>query len=129
MQEHEGDIMAKNDYDYIVFKVLTYLYGLFKREYTFDKIAFLKAIIRIDEVSEEYITDILRKMSEEGLIEGAVFQCVWGGEYILASGYEELEITTKGIHYLTENSAMQKVRNTVLEGTGIITTLVNLVLK
>lgn len=121
--------MAKNDYDYIVFKVLTYLYGLFKREYTFDRIAFLKAIIRIDEVSEEYITDILRKMSEEGLIEGAVFQRVWGGEYIMVSGYEELEITTKGIHYLMENSAMQKVRNAVLEGTGIITTLVNLVLK
>ena len=32
--------MAKDDYDYIVFKILTYSYGVLKHKYNFDKEVF-----------------------------------------------------------------------------------------
>ena len=38
--------MARDDYDYIVFRLLTYLYGCFQRKYCFNKVVFEKEILQ-----------------------------------------------------------------------------------
>ncbi len=70
--------MAKDDYSYLVFKILTYLYGCFKRKYSFDKDAFNKAVVRKEDIAEEYLIDILKNLSDEEMIKGLVFQKIWG---------------------------------------------------
>lgn len=53
-KERHPERWAKDDYTYLIFKILTYLYGCFKRKYSFDKNAFNKAVIKMDDVAEEY---------------------------------------------------------------------------
>lgn len=64
--------MAKDDYNYLVFKILTYLYACLRRRCCFESSAFLKKIIT-PEVQEDYLVDVLRFMAREGLIEGLAF--------------------------------------------------------
>lgn len=56
--------MAKDDYDYLVFKILTYLYVCFRRRGHFETSTFLKKVIS-PEVSEDYLVDVLRFMTRE----------------------------------------------------------------
>lgn len=119
--------MAKDDYSYIVFKILTYLYGCFKRKFSFDKETFENAIIKAKDVPDEYITDILRYMTDDELITGLVFKPVWGGEYILINEFKDMRITTKGIAYLEENDHMKQVKSLVITGSGAITELAKIV--
>lgn len=107
--------MASDDYDFLVFKILTYLYACFRRRSHFDEIVFRKKLIT-SIVSEEYLTDVLRFMTREKLIEGLTFVNAWGGEYVLANDYSDMEITPNGIRYLLENSVMQQIKQTVLDG-------------
>lgn len=108
--------MAKDDYHFLVFKILTYLYGCMQCKFPFEKIVFLKRIISDNDVAEEYVTRILQDMQEDGLIKGLVFKKTWGNEYLLVNDYEDMKITPKGIQYLHENSMMEKVKKAVLEG-------------
>lgn len=118
--------MAQDDYDYIVFKILTYLYTCFKRQNSFDKDAFKSQIITA-KVSEEYMTDILRLTQDEGYIEGLAFKRAWGNEYILINDLENLRITSLGIRYLLDNEKMNKIKNAIIEGApGIIFELVKM---
>lgn len=119
--------MAKDDYHYIVFKILTYLYAVLKRKQSFDAVIFKRAVITA-EVTDEYLTDILRMMSDDGLIKGLHFKKTWGNEYILINDYDQMHITSAGIKYLEENSSMKKIKEAVMTSTGIITELVKLVL-
>lgn len=120
--------MAKDDYNVIVFKILTYLYGCLQRKYTFDNTAFLKVLITQD-IAEEYLTDILRYMQDEELIAGLVFTRAWGGEYLLANDYGDMRITPTGVRYLLENGTMAKIKKAILEdGPAAILTLVQTVL-
>lgn len=120
--------MAKDDYDYIVFKILTYLYGCLKRKNIFDKKVFRDSIVT-QEVQEEYLTDILRMMTRENLIEGLYFIKAWGNTYILVSDLADMHITSEGIHYVLDNDKMRKIKDKVLENTaGAIFELVKLVL-
>ena len=120
--------MAKDDYDYIVFKILTYLYGCLKRKNTFDKKVFRDCIVT-QEVQEEYLMDILRMMKEENLIEGLYFTKAWGNTYILISNLADMHITSEGIHYVLDNDKMRKVKDKVLESApSAIFELVKLVL-
>lgn len=61
--------MAKDDYNVVVFKILTYLYACLKRTTLFDERVF-KQIIDKQSIPDEYLTDILRMMTEEDLITG-----------------------------------------------------------
>ena len=120
--------MAKNDYDYIVFRVLLYLYACLKRQSSYDKRVLMQKIIT-DAVPEEYFLDVLRMMQQEGLVSGVTFVRSWGREYILADGLDSLSITAEGIHYLKDNGRMQMIRETVLkEAPGAIMELVKLAL-
>ena len=59
--------MANDDYDVVVFKILTYLYGCMKRKYSFDIHAF-NAVISKQNVSDEYLSDMLFMATDEGLV-------------------------------------------------------------
>lgn len=119
--------MAKDDYHYIVFKILTYLYSVIKREQSFDDMIFKKAIVTYD-VKEEYLIDVLRMMSDENLIKGLKFCNAWGNEFILLNDFCDMQISPEGIRYLKENKTMRKIRKALLSQTGIITELVKIVL-
>lgn len=100
--------MAKDDYDVIVFKVLTYLYACLKRKIQFSQAGFDKAIHR-EALNDDYLTDILWMMQEEGQIAGIEIIPAWGDVRVISSELSEMHITAAGIHYLKENGAMQKV--------------------
>lgn len=108
--------MAKDDYDFLVFKILTYLYACFRRRCHFETAVFLKKLIT-PEVSEGYLTDVLRFMAREGLIDGLTFTRAWGREYTLTNDYADMEITPQGVRYLLENDRMRQIKKAVLEGT------------
>jgi len=114
--------MAKDDYNVIVYRVLVYLYACLKREIMYEDAAF-QAAVRKNVDSDEYFTDVLRMMQEEGLIEGLVFQKVWGNNVVLISDVSEARITATGIRYLQENSAMKKVGVFLKESADIIASL------
>jgi hypothetical protein len=124
----KGAGMAKNDYDYIVFRVLTYLYGCLKRQIVFDEAAF-KELIITKNVPEEYFTDVLRMMQGEGLIEGAIFTKAWGHTYIMASSLSDLSITAEGVRYVLNNDVMKQIKKAAIENAGAICELVKLVLS
>ena len=56
--------MAIDDYDFLVFRILTYLYACFRRRCHFETTAFMKRVIS-PEVSEDYLVDVLRFMTRE----------------------------------------------------------------
>ena len=121
--------MAKNDYEYIVFKILIYLYGCFKREYSFDQEVFNRKILHEKNgIADEYLTDILRGMTTEELIEGLNFTKAWGNEYILINDIKDATITPAGIRYLKDNSKMSEIKNILVESPGAIAELIKIVL-
>lgn len=122
----EEYLMAKDDYDYLVFKILTYLYVCFRRRGHFETSTFLKKVIS-PEVSEDYLVDVLRFMTREELIDGLTFVKAWGNDYTLTNDYSDMEITPQGIRYLLDNDNMRQLKNTVLAGApGAIFDLVKL---
>lgn len=121
--------MVRDDYDYIVFRILTYPYGCFQRKYCFNKVVFEKEISQTSRgIPEEYTIGILQGMKEEGLIENLNFVRAWGNEYILASDIDDARITPAGIRYLKENSKMEKVKTTLKDAPGVVSELVRIVL-
>jgi hypothetical protein len=119
--------MAKDDYNVVVFKILTYLYACLKRITLFDEDVF-KQIIDKQKIADEYLTDILHMMTEEGMIIGLVFTKAWGNTYILANEYGDMKITSSGIEYLNVNGTMSKIKDAVKDNTGLIGELAKMVL-
>lgn len=107
--------MAKDDYDVLVFKILTYYYACLKRKVLFNQEVFDHAIIKSGDISDEYLADVLRMMQEEGLLQGLTFTKAWGEDYILASDLRDAKITPAGVHYLKENSTMQKIMKALVD--------------
>lgn len=118
--------MAKDDYEVLVFKILTYLYGVAKRKYFFNPVTF-EAVICRKELSEEYLTLILKGMKDEGLVEGVTTVKSWGGNYILSSDISWMSITTAGMRYVKENSQMNKLIDVFKDTVGLFGDLVRLV--
>lgn len=115
--------MAKDDYDVICYKVLLYLYAIFKRVDIWDDLKFKKAVAN---VSEDYLANILSMMTDEKLITGLVFQTVWGNDQLLVNDFSDMKITSNGIHYLQENSRMHKVKQYLLDHSDIISGLIKM---
>lgn len=107
--------MAKDDYDYIVFKILTYLYTCLKRQNSFNTEVFRDMVIT-KKVHEDYMIDILRMMDAEGLIEGITFIKAWGNEYVISSDLSDLRITSQGVRYVLNNDKMKQIKTAILEG-------------
>ena len=107
--------MAKDDYDYLVFRILVYLYACLKRKCSFDSRTLIHKVVT-GAVQEDYFEDVLRMMQQEGLVVGMTFIQAWGREMLLVDGLELLQITPQGIRYLLDNDNMRKIKGTVLEG-------------
>lgn len=120
------DVMAKDDYDVIVFKILTYLYACRKRKIVFDEDVF-KAAISYGAIQEDYFMDIRYMINEEGLIERVGFTKAWGGNVIALFSLNELRISSVGVRYLTDNVNMEKVKDVLRVGFGLLPDLVRLV--
>ncbi|MBQ6481384.1 MAG: hypothetical protein IJI45_09725 [Anaerolineaceae bacterium] len=116
--------MAKDDYDIIVYRVLVYLYACLKRRILFDE-AIFRATVRKDIESEEYFTKALEMMQEEKLIRGLEFAHS-GNISVLVSDIKETEITPDGIHYLKENSRMEKIGEALKKAVDIIADIAGL---
>lgn len=118
--------MAKDDYDVIVYRVLTYLYACLKHKIIFEESTF-QAAVKKNVESDEYFRAVLHMMQEEELIRGLVFTKAWGGEYLLASDLRDAEITAAGIRYLKENGTMKRVCEMLKPTADIIVKLAELV--
>ena len=116
--------MAKDDYDVVVFRILAYLYAIFKGKQIFDQRIFLKVISKVE---EDYLYRVLEMMQSKGLIEGLQFKKAWGGAVILINDLDDISITSDGIHYLLENSRMKKVKDFLSGQMGAIASLIQLV--
>lgn len=114
--------MAKDDYFVIVYRVLTYLYACLKRKILFDEVTF-QAAVRKHVENDEYFTNVLRLMQEDGMIEGLTFAKAWDGIYLLASEVRDAQITQKGIEYLKGNSRMKKIGQALKEAVDLIASL------
>lgn len=105
--------MAKDDYDVIVFKTLTCLYGVMKRKYNFEDITF-QATISKKEIVEEYLLDVLYMMQNEDLVKGLTFARAWGDNVLLANSLSDMRITATGIRHLTDTIKMKQVKEVLL---------------
>lgn len=117
--------MAKNDLDFILYKILLYYYGVLQKKYHFDLKVF-KALFD-ESVDDEYLMDVVRMASEEGLIVGLNFVAAWGLDKILVNDLNEGRITINGVQYLKENAGMKKVTKFLSTSTGIVANLAALV--
>ncbi len=99
--------MAKDDYFFLVCKLLKYLYKCLKNNLRADW-SIVAPNSKDFPISEEYFTYILSHLLADGYIEGfvEVRQIGGGVQFKETSG---LKITPKGIEYLEENSKMKKV--------------------
>ncbi len=118
--------MAKDDYDVLVFKILTYLYACMKRKILFNQATFDRAICR-DAIDDGYLVDALCLMQDEGLITGVSTTHAWGNVNILAPELDEMRITSDGVHYLKEIGTMQKVNKALAGAADMIGVLAGLV--
>lgn len=118
--------MAKDDYDVIVYRMLTYLYACMKHKILFEKETF-QAAVKKNVDNEEYFVSVLNMMQEEGLIRGLVISRAWGGDYLLTSNVSDAEITAAGIHYLNENGTMKRVGVILKDAADIIAKLAALI--
>lgn len=116
--------MAKDDYDVILCKTLVYYYGVLKRKTVFNKTEFLNTAAR--HVNEDYLTDILRMASAEGLLTGIVTVKAWGGAHLLASDLSDAEITPDGIRYLRENSTAKRILQALKDRGDVMAALASL---
>ena len=114
--------MAKDDYDVIVFKILTYLYAVTKGKIAFMQAEYNHAIGRKN-INEDYLFRIYKMMSDEGLIEELTFTKPWGSTLIPLFDESDITITAKGIHYLEENDKMRVVGNYLKEKADTIINL------
>ena len=115
--------MAKDDYDVIVFKILTYMYAVAKGKVVFSPMEYHHAI-GSKNINEDYLFRVYKMMSDEGLIEKLAFTKPWGGTLIPLFDENEIAITAKGIHYLEENDKMNKVGQFLKEKADTIVNLV-----
>lgn len=121
--------MAKDDYDVLVFKILTYLYACAKRKTVYSDKDLYHAIGNDrGAINESWLNDVLRMAVNEGLIDGLTFEKAWANEYILISDLSDAYITSEGIHYLKENARMKKIKDDLIELVDPIATLITLVL-
>lgn len=111
-----------DEYGYIVYKILIYLYtrgdGL-----KFEKEVFEKQLLEGYDPSGNYITGILRELSDNGFIENISFQHVEDEMYRVTSNLKKMKITSKGTDYLLHDPVMKKMQKIMRNGAGYITQL------
>lgn len=118
--------MAKDDFDFIAFKILAYYYACLKNKIIFNDLA-MRETVRADNVDDDYFSKVLRSLALEGYIEGLVFTNAWGNEYILSNNLVDGCITHAGVQYLRDNSVMKRALKEAQVAGGLITKLLPLI--
>ena len=114
--------MAKDDYYVIVFKILVYLYAVFRGKEAFRQERYDKAIGKKN-INEEYLLRIYKMMSDEGYIEKLSFTRAWGSDLIPLFDESELKITQKGIDHIETNDKMKTAGRYLAEKADTISNL------
>lgn len=109
--------MAKDDYDVIVYKVLAYLYTQLKAGSPAEA-RMLKPVGPLFSINELYWQFIMESLLKEGYITGIRITKVWGAP-LLIEDLESCQITPAGIHYVTDNSFMEKAKQFLKEAKEI----------
>jgi DNA-binding PadR family transcriptional regulator len=110
-RKQEVGTMPKDDYFRIVYIILDYLYKCVRTGVGVDDSKIEHKNDRFC-VPYSYWEFIIRNMVKDGLVTGyQVMRSGKEGEFLVYQG--GLEITSKGIEYLTENTSMQKIMNTL----------------
>jgi hypothetical protein len=94
--------MSKDDFYYIAFKILTYLYTSEKAGNPIDKNVFDPQDYR---TNYNYLTYVFRELSEEGYVKGLQFIPTKSRTVI---DCDDMRISIKGIDFLEENAKMKK---------------------
>lgn len=104
--------MARDDYDVIVCHILVYLYKWLKKKTQIAPEQYLQPLTDEIPIDEEYFYYILEHMANNKLIENVKLTYAWGGDVVNAD-ISRARITPEGIHYLKDNSTMQKIARTI----------------
>lgn len=114
--------MAKDDYHVIVYQILCYLYNKLKKG-ELPKAEMLKPDGDLFRVPELYWQYIVINLLKEGYVSGIDIsekENVMGDRAIDIRGLDHMQITPKGIEYLTDNSFMNKAKRLVQETLQVI---------
>lgn len=96
--------MPHDDYFRIVFIILKSLYEYKKAHKKFDLDEISAEVLKIN---EGYRDEILEEMLDSGYVKGFKVKQYIAGKHI--TGLSNIDITERGIEYLSENSNMKKV--------------------
>ena len=111
-----------DEHGYTVYKILIYLYTR-KDGLKFEKDVFEEQLLEGYDPSGDYVTGILRELSDNGFIENISFQHVEDETYRVASNLKKMKITAKGTDYLLYDPVMKKMQKIMRNGAGYITQL------
>lgn len=109
--------MAKDDYDVIVFKILTYLYRKLKNKYEDE--TYLYPLTNDFPINENYFLSILEDLEGKKYVKNLKITKAWGGDFV-SYDLSKLTITGDGIAYLRDNSRMRKLINIIKEARAIM---------
>lgn len=100
--------MAKNDYFYLVYKILDYMYYCLKNGINIDKEYFSELSPLFSDIDEKYRFYIFENLVNDGYVKGIIPLRHFGecGTKITANA----SITPKGIEYLETNSIFNKIK-------------------
>lgn len=110
--------MAKDDYDALVFTILAFLYKRLNGKIDNRPAEYIQANTKDFSIQEEYLSYVLEKMQDQGLIERLEVLNVWGEDPIVKVT-DQLRITPEGIHYLRDNSTIRKLSQLLPQATSI----------
>lgn len=102
--------MAKDDYHYVAYHILKYLYDCVRTGKIVDAQR-IGAVTSKYAITESYWTYIMKHLKKDGFIDGLSIYAA--DDEVTIAFLEDTEITPKGIAYLNENSTMQKIKNTL----------------
>lgn len=116
--------MSKDDYFYIVYKILKYLYKQLKCGNTvvYDE-DFINAL-ELERIDVTYWEYIIKSLFDEQYVQGDMIERHYIDSDVPTLEIETLQITPKGIEYLQENSNMKKVAEFLKDATNIITSII-----
>lgn len=100
--------MAKDDYYFIVYQILSYLYKCLKDGKDADPQELLPG--RLYDINQKYWEYIIEHLQEGGLVEGMSISHYIDGSVGLGKG---CLITPKGIAYIFDNNLMAKAKKIV----------------
>ena len=112
--------MARDDFNYIEFKILAYYYAWLKGKVVFDDQVLREVTKGAD---DPYFYKELKSLSDRSYLEGLTFINAWGNEFFVGNDLSDGAITAEGYRYLKENSSMKGALEYAKTAGDLISTL------